>query len=538
MMKKIIICFDGTSNDPKDAKQKKNLKMELKDSSLSNIYKLHLLLGGDPNKEKQHIDGQKCLYYSGVGTYGNKLLQCFNAGLALPNMDVKKIMNKATDNLADIYDQGDEVFVFGFSRGAAIARRFAAKVNEDIKKRKNKDLGIRIRFLGVFDTVASVGLPNLDDDKKPISDVKFENCTIADTVDETLHMVSIDEKRTAFMPTLMAYEPKVTEIWFSGAHSDVGGGYRYDGLSDVVLSFLVDELKRRKLGLKIRLPQQMDFKTPACEKLGLAYDDMAIQPNPLGKSHQQDRSFLLEWTLTDRDLRVHIEKELVSDEKPVPLIHYSVVERIHGLREYRPVSLSKRTFEDRIENDIPHKIWRPDIEVGQTEQNRPVVAGLAEHLRLGPPTPKKLEIGESRLVTVYANIKMNRSYICANKNEAYTFELEKDQTWFDSGIACGPKGWDRDVEDFSFFRNIAIKHMEDDRRCPVAAWFEIVGTIGKRAQLPFRVLDYPSNDSNLKISDFGGELFFFANDLEDRYDNNLGFIQVRVHRTACQKLIA
>ncbi len=40
MPKKIILCFDGTCNDPKDAKQKKNIKMELKDGSVTNIFDL------------------------------------------------------------------------------------------------------------------------------------------------------------------------------------------------------------------------------------------------------------------------------------------------------------------------------------------------------------------------------------------------------------------------------------------------------------------------------------------------------------------
>ncbi len=387
-------------------------------------------------------------------------------------------------------------------------------------------MDIPIRFLGVFDTVASIGWPNLDDEKKPISDVKFENCVVAPGVSEALHMVSIDEKRTAFMPTLMAHEPdRVTEVWFAGAHSDVGGGYRYDGLSDVALEFLLGEFVTRGLGLKIRPPKAEDFQTPARRKLGLAYDDMVIQPNPLGNSHQQDRSFLMEWTLTDRDLRVHVDQDLTPGANPLPLVHYSVVERIYGVRDYRPISLSKRTLADQVENEILHSIWRPDQEAPAQ------VKGLAEHLKLGPPAPRKLAIGESRLVTVYANRKMNRSYVYANKREAYCFELDMDQTWFDSGIDCNPRGWTRDSEDFPWFQSIPIKFMEDDRRCPGADWFELVGMVGKRDQETFRVLQHLSPGNSLLVNDFSGEFFFFANDLEDRYDNNLGLIQVRVVRT-------
>ncbi|MDD9302195.1 MAG: DUF2235 domain-containing protein [Desulfobacter sp.] len=414
--------------------------------------------------------------------------------------------------------------VFGFSRGAAIARRFCAKINTEVEKKTHKKMDIKVRFLGVFDTVASIGWPNIDDDKKPVSDVKFENCVVADTVEEAVHMVSIDEKRTAFMPTLMAHDPgRITEVWFAGAHSDVGGGYRYDGLFDVALDFLLGEFVIRDLGLKILPPKPKDFQNPACRKLGLAYDDVAIQPNPMGRSHQQDRSFLVECALSDRDLRVHVDENHPQGAAPLPWVHYSVVARIHGNRDYRPVSLSKRSLKDLVENEIPHALWRPD-------KADPIeVKGLAEHLSMGPPAPKKLEIGNSRLVTVYANQKMNRSYVYANQGEAYQFKLAPNQIWFDSGVDCTPKGWTRASEDFPWYLDIPIKCMEDERRCPVADWFELVGQVGKNSPDCFQVLKHLSSNKSLEVNG-AGELFFFANDLEDRYDNNLGLVQVEVIR--------
>ncbi len=521
--KKIILCFDGTSNDPKDAKQKKNIKMELKDGSISNIFKLHLLLGGGVKKGEEHIKGQKSFYYSGVGTYGNKLLQWFNAGLALPNMDVAKIINKASVDLEKAYNANDEVYIFGFSRGAAIARRFASVVNQNIKKINPGAPLVKIKFLGVFDTVASIGLPNLDDDKKPVSDVAFENCTVADTVENALHMVSIDDKRTAFMPTLMAYDEKrVTEIWFAGAHSDIGGGYRYDGLADITLSYLIESIA--EYGLEIRSPLQIDFKSDECRELGLAYDDIAIHPNPLGKSHQQDRSLLMDWTLTNRDLRVHVENNEDKQKPFLPLIHHTVVDRIHGDSDYRPVSLSKRTLGDQVENEISHFVWGP----GSNQYKE--VKGLDQHLKNGPPVPKKLAVGESSEITVHANIKMNQSFVYANKNEEYSFKVDMKQKWFDSGVICGPGGWDRQSEDFPWYKELPIKWMEDERRCPKADWFEIVGVIGKKDQTPFQVLSYTKKGKHLNSGTETGEIFLFANDMEDRYTNNLGFIKVTITR--------
>ena len=74
MPKNIIICFDGTGNEPLDALQKKKL-FKVEDASISNILKLHFMFGGtlQPGvmSEKINSDKQLSLYYSGVGTYGN-----------------------------------------------------------------------------------------------------------------------------------------------------------------------------------------------------------------------------------------------------------------------------------------------------------------------------------------------------------------------------------------------------------------------------------------------------------------------------------
>ena len=83
-MKRIVISFDGTSNEPKDAAQEHGLfgLGSLEDDSITNVLKLHLMLGGDL-KGSSAFDDQPCFYYSGVGTYGGKFQRAFNAGLAL-----------------------------------------------------------------------------------------------------------------------------------------------------------------------------------------------------------------------------------------------------------------------------------------------------------------------------------------------------------------------------------------------------------------------------------------------------------------------
>jgi hypothetical protein len=289
-------------------------------------------LSNSHSSEEQH-----CFYYSGVGTYGNKIQQIFNAAFAPNNLDVRRIVKTAGEDINGNYKTGDNIFIFGFSRGAAIARRFASIINKYIPVGPN--LKFPVRFLAVFDTVASIGFPNLDDDQKPVSDVVFENGVISKYVQEALHLVSLDEKRIAFQPTLMNKDKRVSEIWFPGAHADVGGGFWYDGLSDISLEFMIEELKKRKLGLNILEADKVNYnnlKSPN-EDYKIDLDDVFIKPNHRGKAHPKDRwGPFAKATLSARDVRVDTNS---PDAKRKPFIHHSVVNRITDVIEYRPKAL-------------------------------------------------------------------------------------------------------------------------------------------------------------------------------------------------------
>ncbi len=334
MADKIIICFDGTCNHPNDAKQEKEWfgLGEVEDNGITNILKLHILFGGDLKNESP-LNGQRSFYYSGVGTYGNTFEQTFNMVFALENMDVGRIIKKAGKDLKAAYTGDEEIFIFGFSRGAAIARRFASVIDEHIDV---EDGAAPVRFLGVFDTVASIGLPNLDSDDKPISDVVFENGVVSPFVQEALHLVSIDENRVAFQPTLMSKDERVTEIWFPGAHADVGGGFWFDGLSDGALEFMLGELKRRKLELLTLDPDDVDYaKLRAPDgSYEIDFEDLEIKPLHYGKSHPKDRWFPFALaTLDKRDIRV--DGEDLSDDD-LPIVHDAAWRRFKDVRDYRP----------------------------------------------------------------------------------------------------------------------------------------------------------------------------------------------------------
>ena len=254
MKKTLIFCFDGTCNDPEDAEN------FAEDGSITNILKLHVLFGGYLcDKSKNQLDDgtivtadgsrQQSFYYSGVGTYGCRLRKLLNMTLAPKHLDVKKILNNAIKDLVKHYEKGDHVLVFGFSRGAALARRFASVAKERLEKKKPKKTGLKIDFLGVFDTVAAISGTDLSVKTKPASDVVFEDGVMSQDVKKAVHLVALDENRVAFQPTLFDYDSdRITEVWFPGVHADVGGGYWYDGLSDLALEYMTKKVEQECAG--------------------------------------------------------------------------------------------------------------------------------------------------------------------------------------------------------------------------------------------------------------------------------------------------
>lgn len=514
-MKNILISFDGTGNEASDAEQDRKYfgLGELEDSSISNVLKLHLLFGGDL-KDQNQIDDQVCLYYSGVGTYGKKIKRVFNSMFGSQNLDVERIQKSARDDLKEIYQAGDRIFIFGFSRGAAIARQFASRYVSDIAIDQKQP----VQFMGVFDTVASIGIPNLDDDQMPVSDVVFEDRHISPAIETALHLLALDEKRKAFYPTLMNKEKdRVTEVWFSGAHSDIGGGFRKDGLSDITLQFMLDFIQEKNYGLQIYNPNEIDYKSllPAQEKFKIDYTDVMINPNPFGQCHQQKRPyFTSKLTLDDRPLMVMENDEPCSDKA---LLYHTVIERIHGDKDYKPQSLVHEE----------HEIVMPN-------RKRLSYDGLQEHVRLGRQPLERLNKGDVRDVRVYANQQYNPSGVLLMPGQKYGFVVDTKRTWYDSSIVATARGWDVDDPnvDLGWFAETAIKWKEDERRIPAANWFELCAAVGRSEDELFQILKFTGDGGSELVVQTKGEFCPFANDLIDRYHNNLGFIDIQIRRLA------
>ena len=216
--------------------------------------------------------------------------------------------------LVERYEPGDELFLFGFSRGAFTARSLAGLIrNAGILRREHAgrvdeayrlyrargDLahpsGIESRifrrwyshepdvhFIGVWDTVGALGIPGM---RGRLAERMwgFHDTQLSSHVSNAFHALAIDERRRPFAPTLWdrpADAPGQTleQVWFAGVHSDVGGGYPNPGLSEIALLWMAG--RAAACGLAFDAGQFTKVATPDEERRRLAAE---VAPDPLAE---------------------------------------------------------------------------------------------------------------------------------------------------------------------------------------------------------------------------------------------------------------
>lgn len=494
--KTLIFNFDGTGAEPRDAEQFSADHFK-EDSSISNILKLHLLAGGQLNNSPNaKLTNQLSFYYQGIGTKGSRLKRFLNQTLAPRNDDVASILKQALSDFKSHYKLGDIVLLTGFSRGAALARRLAKLLEPFISEQV---------YLCVFDTIASIGLSKITKATRGAEHVIFENHTIASNVTQALHFVALDEKRRAFEPTLMNQQSNITELWFAGAHSDIGGGYYRDGLADICLRYAIEWLISQPLNITFLTSHDIDYAALLPNNKVIAQDDITITPDPLALSHQQNYFWFNPFfKLVDRECYVLIDNEPSPLE---PLVHHSVAERINKLTSYRPESLK----------NLPYKIiYNNNTQLSFT--------GLSAHIMLANQNMSVLAVKQSQDVVVFASEAYNATGLMLEQGATYRFTPYPDQYWFDDGIKCTALGWHRDDVQLGV-KEISMALLEPFRRLPNAQWFSLIGAINKSDKNLFAIAD----GADVKMVQ-SGEFTPFANDLSRFYGANAGKIKVKVTR--------
>ncbi|KAG2063706.1 hypothetical protein BDR04DRAFT_1137594 [Suillus decipiens] len=219
--------------------------------------------------KSQSADGKKqqiVFYQSGVGSEAD-----FRGTSVVGTLTLKALGTTVASKIRDAYaflaqnfEDGDEICVFGFSRGAYTARKLSGLIDRiGLLTRQNlgqffviwsqlmdnKTPAIpsntrrpRIKCVAVWDTVGSVD--------STLDALAIKDTSLPTTVDVALHALALHENRDKFLPTPwttpqseLAPNQTPKQVWFPGAHSDVGGSYERRELADIALFWMVGEIK-------------------------------------------------------------------------------------------------------------------------------------------------------------------------------------------------------------------------------------------------------------------------------------------------------
>ncbi|MEH1967942.1 DUF2235 domain-containing protein [Nostoc sp.] len=329
-MKRLVICCDGTWQ-------------QLTSLYPSNVVKLA------QSVKPIASDGvtQIVFYDEGVGTEGQKVLG------GATGLGIDRNIEDGYRFLSLNYVPGDEIYMFGFSRGAYTVRSLAGMIycsglldrphvtkahqayelyrDRGVKPKDKIAVDYRQRFgdrvpitlLGCFDTVGALGIPGLPVFSKLHKQLnqryRFHDTTLNKCVQNALHAIAIDEIREVFDVTPMKKHPeaenqRVIQKWFPGGHGCVGGGTEENsGLSDAALQWMIDSIGDMKLGL--------DF-------------DTSVIPTGINPNYECDfKNNVGFFKLAG--IKFREVSDVIED------LHESTIYRLKTRKDYRPKNLQK-----------------------------------------------------------------------------------------------------------------------------------------------------------------------------------------------------
>lgn len=403
-VKRLALFFGGTWNEPENN---------------TNVWRLNLMLA------ERGSDGliQKPFYDEGVGTHWYERLTggAFGAGLSA---NIRLGYRWLMEN----YNDGDEIFVLGFSRGAFTARSLVgliarcgllkpespmsfAQIFERYQKGDNARPIYKLKYLaktgetnfdfeekvllkhawyhrdiikmvGVWDTVGSIGIPfgNI----KGISSrtLRFHNTHLSKVAQHSYQALALDEYRKPYWAILWTRfipdKPDIGEVndddryveqrWFSGAHANVGGGYRNDLMPQRPLAWIQE--KAEYCGLSFRSKITIDDEDRDFSPCDSYSEFLGGLWKILTFGHRYVR-----WIQSNPVKKKNGTVETVNER-----IDKSVFDRCQRYKSYRPLGLVEwarrkgRDLEAIIDNrekysDLWSPVTTPGINQGAYDKN-------------------------------------------------------------------------------------------------------------------------------------------------------------------------
>jgi uncharacterized protein (DUF2235 family) len=386
MGKNIVVCCDGTGNEV--------------EGNLSNVLKLFRIV--------QKNDQQRVHYSPGIGTISS------DDSWTRLKQDSKSVFELATgygldSEIIDAYrficesfEDEDSIYLFGFSRGAYTVRVLAGFIhmvgllrrdqlnvanyaltaykrsshanNFSIAWNFSRVIGGRrttIKFVGVWDTVASILVPRPDRLVPALQTLPYTRTN--KSVEVFRHAMAIDERRRMFRlnrwiepqpfvanpfdPVAVETEQNVKQVWFAGGHGDIGGGYPepQSGLSKFPLAWMIEEAVAHGLRINVAMKNNLVLGQPRIggKNVYVAPDCRAQLHDSLTPPWRPLEWFpkSMQWNEWPRRnfLNYYIpnaEPRRIADSQVRPRIHASAIERKETLPDYDPPNLPSDFMHD------------------------------------------------------------------------------------------------------------------------------------------------------------------------------------------------
>jgi len=253
----------------------------------------------------------------------------------------------------DLYDarplKADSDLVDSGKASTSLKERIETHRDAVKKFRASGQYPVRIHFMGVWDTVGALGIPQLIDWlPRPSNKYLFHDTTLGESIRNAYHAMAIDEHRAAYKTTLWtAAKPtteKVEQRWFPGAHADVGGGYPDDLLHSLPLEWLA--VKAALCGLEFvndRHIELSDNSVPESMPMAPATFDLD-GTEYLSPIHDSYKEMLDGWYEMARSVtfqgRVY-RRMLVNEDGTNQSIDPSAFQKWKADPDYRPPNLAQ-----------------------------------------------------------------------------------------------------------------------------------------------------------------------------------------------------
>lgn len=531
MPKKLVIFCDGTWNSA--------------DHTGGNTNVFRLFQAVKPYDRGRPPHPQVVHYTRGVGTRKQERIRGGGFGFG-----ISENIKDAYAFIVSNYERGDEIFLFGFSRGAYTSRSVAGLIrNMGILKRDKMHLVDEayelykdrspewhpdswksrcfrekhthqyetVKFLGVWDTVGALGAPFGSAVGWIIYKLfrcGFHDVQLSSIVENAYHALAIDERRWPFRPTLWTLNPeqikrneaaaaagtvpRYEEKWFPGVHSNVGGGYVYPSskLSDCALEWMAKRAGHHGLNLDLNKVSDPDFMPDPMESVGdsqtFCYRVLTLLFVKLPSLFSRRLVFPKENRSLVGDIRLNGDYVRPIDN------HGNVADAVAKYPNATAYSGQISGYAVKKFSAYPRSYWPCNIQFNM-----------------------KFSVGDAVEIAVDPAKHFQETGLQVAAGEEYAFEAHGE--WADASRRCGPEGWS------AWWTRPFLRFS----RMPDKDFFYLCGNVSQSDSVNFAI-----GQQTVERMKIDGKLYLFANDIYWLYWNNNaltaeegGPMRVKIRRT-------